>query len=365
MIRAQARSVRRRLTIWLSIASMGTLLAFAAVTAAVIHFDERNEVLEASGDRDRFEAARQALMAMAIAAPVGLAFASAFAYFLTRRALAPVEDVIRSASEMSGADLSRRLPLPRDPGAREELRPVVDAFNGLLDRIEEASTATRRFAAEASHELRTPLAVIAGTIEVELRHPRSSPEWERTSAAVLEEIRRLSSLVDALLKLARAEASTGFTPVDLRTVLESAVASCRPMAATRPVELALITDAGDAKDFVVGDPPTLTSAFRNLLSNAIEHTPERGAVRVVLEHADGRLAVHVDDSGPGLSEEAGKAIFEPFGRAPRNGAEPREGIGLGLSIARRIVQKHGGSLTAGRSDLGGARFTITLPGATA
>jgi signal transduction histidine kinase len=356
VIRAQARSVRRRLTIWLALSGMASLVAFAAVTAAVIHFDERNEHLELTEGDHRFEAARQALTAMAVAAPVGLVLASAFAFFLTRRALAPVEAVIRSAGEMSGADLTKRLPMPADPGAREELRPVVDAFNGLLDRIEEASTATRRFAAEASHELRTPLAVIAGSIEVELRHPRTRDEWESTAKDVLEEIRRLSSLVDALLKLARAEAASGFTPVDLRAVVEKAVASCRPIAASRPVTLDLVAGSVGAKDLVVGDPLTLGSAFRNLLSNAIEHSPERGAVRVVLERAGEQLAVHVDDSGPGL---------DPPGRARPNGGETREGAGLGLSIARRIVQTHGGSITTGRSVLGGARFTITLPGAAA
>jgi len=169
--------------------------------------------------------------------------------------------------------------------------------------------------------------------------------------------------VDALLKLARAEATAGFAPVDLRAVLESAVASCRPVAASRPVDLDLVTDAERTKDLVVGDSPTLMSAFRNLVANAIEHAPERGSVLVVLERGAGQVAVHVDDSGAGLPEGSVKAIFEPFERGAASGSETREGAGLGLTIARRIVQTHGGSITTSRSALGGARFTVTLPSA--
>jgi signal transduction histidine kinase len=344
------------LTIWLSVAGMGSLFVFAGLTAIVIHLDERNEA-----GADPFEAVRQALIAMAVAAPVGLAFATACAYFLTRRALAPVEDVIRSAGAMSGADLSLRLPQPTDAGIEEELRPLVAAFNGLLQRIEETSAASHRFAAEASHELRTPLAVIASRIEVELRRPRSAEEWERTSAEVLGEVRRLGSLVDSLLKLARGEASTRVSRIDLRPLIESAIASYRPLAEERSVSVDLSKGETDRYLRVNGDADMLTSAFTNLLENAIRHSPPNGSVQVILERGAGRVAVHVDDSGPGVTEEDGSRIFRPFERGPDAPEEAHEGIGLGLAIARRIVEKHGGSVAARRSDAGGARFTISLP----
>ncbi|HWU86193.1 MAG TPA: ATP-binding protein, partial [Kofleriaceae bacterium] len=272
-------------------------------------------------------------------------------------------DAIRAARETTAHDLGRRLPVPeRD----DELRDLVIALNELFGRLDDGFGALARFAADASHELRTPLAIMATELEVALRHPRRVDEWEATGRASLEELRRLSALVEGLLTLARAgaDAPASRTPVPLVECVDAVVA--QSSAAAEHAGVSLVGPADEVRDRVDGNPVMLETAIRNLVENAIAAVGRGGQVRVGLEAAPAEVVVVVDDDGPGLGGDA-EALFAPFrrGASGADGQTRGIGAGLGLAIARRVAIAHNGRLAAGSSPLGGARFTLAVPRARA
>jgi len=361
--RRPPRSLRGRLALWIGLSTAASLLVFAVVAYLASRAVE-TEQGEAGAEAESPAVSREEVMiAMAFAAPVGLILATAGALWLTRRALAPVDRVIEAAGSIGADRLDRRLPVPaRD----DELRDLVVALNGLLDRLEGGYAALDTFAADASHELRTPLAVIGSELEVALRRPRSAAEWETSARTSLDELRRLGRLVDALLRLARAGTGRPVADqsVDLVAVVAQVVAAQRGAAAAAEIALDDTLAAGPA--VISGDADAIDCAVGNLLGNAIRYTPRGGRVSVALAVAGGRASVEVADTGPGLDAGEVDSVFEPFtrghqGRAADQRGDGPPGLGLGLTLARRIAERHGGRLTAGAGDGGGARFVLELP----
>lgn len=296
----------------------------------------------------------EVLLAMAFAAPLGLGLAVGGAAWITSRALRPLDDVIGAARTMTVADLGRRLPVP--PGD-DELARLVATLNQLFARLEHGRADLERFADDASHELRTPLSVVASELEIALRRPRSAGEWETTARTSLEEVRRLARLVHAMLRLARAEPLHSVEPIELARLVDRAIASraVLPEASQPPV----VERRPAAASWVDGDAEALAVAVSNLLDNAVRHAAAGGRVVISLERKNGHILVHFDDSGPGVPPSRRDAIFAPYARG--DGAH-RDGAGLGLAIARRIAERHDGTLTASDAPGGGARFTLSLPG---
>lgn len=352
-------SLRRRFLVGAIASTLIALVLFAAVSVVILWFDDPDADISA-GDSFGSEVAELILGAMALAAPLALIAAAATAVVLSRRSTRPLEDAIRAARETTAQDLRRSLPVPeRD----DELRDLVIALNGLFARLDDGFGALARFAADASHELRTPLAIMATELEVALRHPRPSDEWVATSRASLDELGRLSALVEGLLTLARAgvDAPASRTSVQLVDCIDAVVAQLSAAA-----ELAGISLAGpieETADQIHGNPVMLETAIRNLVDNALSAVSRGGHVRVSIETASGEVIVAVDDDGPGLGPNP-DVLFEPFQRGTSeraDGVTRGPGVGLGLAIARRVVVAHGGRLEAGTSPLGGARFTLALP----
>jgi signal transduction histidine kinase len=356
-------TLRRRLALWIFLSTALSFVNFALIAYVVVLVEEQDEIESGEPEDIPGDARDEVLTALAFAAPVGLALATGGALWLTRRALAPVDRVIAAASEITTEDLDRRIPLE---GATGELRALVDALNGLLARLERGYQGLSLFAADASHALRTPMAVIASELEVALRRTRTTAEWEASARTALEELRRLGKLVDALLLLTRSGAAPGRAQrIDLAAFADEVVSSHQARAREAGVSLAgPVVDDAPAVEAV---PDALGSALSNLLANAIRYTPRGAAVALSLERrAPGRVALLVDDGGPGLAEGEVESVFTPFWRGAQGrardaaGGEP-VGLGLGLAIARRVVEQHGGRLTAENRTAGGARFTIELP----
>jgi two-component system OmpR family sensor kinase len=303
------------------------------------------------------------LSAILIAAPLSLALAVGGGMWLSRRAIAPVDAVIREANELTARDLRRRLPLP---ARNDELRDLVVAINALLARLNEGFDALERYAESAAHELRTPLAVLTSELEVALRRPRTQEDWERIALASLEELRRMTRLVTALLELSRVDGSPGSPQeVELSEIVDSARRGLGSLAADRGIALNVPPAPGCVS--IKGSPDPLASAVHELVRNAIHHSPSGSVVCVRLESLVGRdVAIHVDDAGPGIDSAEREAVFLPFVRGKRRrtthgGTDTRDGFGLGLAIAKRSVERSGGSILVGKSPEGGARFTIVLP----
>ena len=347
------RSLRRQLALWTSAATLLGLVVFAIAASIVVTIEERSEaesgVLDSPGEIAA-EAREEMLIAFAIAAPFGIALAVAAATWGSRRTMASVDRAARTAAEISVDRFDRRMELPPDG---HELRPLAEAINDLLTRLQRGYDALAAFSADASHELRTPLAAVCSELEVGLRRARSAEDWEVSARTSLAELRRLSGVVDAMLRFAQADATRAAdaAEVDAGEVVAEVVAIHGAIA--ERAQVALEAELGDAALLVRGDAELLATALANLVANALRMTPAGGRVRVALEPSADAIVIAVEDTGPGLPADP-DALFVPFSRGA-------SGVGLGLAIARRIVERHGGKLACADRAPGGARFTIELP----
>ncbi len=274
-------------------------------------------------------------------------------YLVAARTAAPLRRIAATAAEVDAGDLTPRL--RPEASAPTELRTVVETFNHMLDRLDLAFSHQRRFVSDASHELRTPLTAIRGQIEVLAREETpSAADVRRVEALAMTEIRRVERLVDDLLALARLDEGSQSIMRDVE-----AASLLRDLAAASPER----TETSElAEGTVRVDADLIAQVIRNLLSNAHRHAGPDGRV-VLSARADGdRLVVAVDDDGPGVPAERREQVFERFNRDQPARERSSGGSGLGLGIARSIVDLHGGRIWIEDSPLGGARAAFALPG---
>ena len=287
------------------------------------------------------------------AAGVGLA------YVLAGRVLKPLQQITSTAQRLSAEELDERIALP---GPEDELKDLADTFDAMLDRLQAAFEAQRRFVADASHELRTPLAVMRTEVDVALADPDASAAELRTAATVVREATmRADRLVDSLLLLATtdrvpASALPMRERVELPAACELAVASVQQEAAERD-----ITVTGSyAPASVLGDPGLIERLIGNLVENGVRHNVDGGWVRVDTGTVSGFARLQVMNSGQEIAEEDVEGLFEPFRRSG-TARTARRGAGLGLSIVRAVATAHGGTALAQARAGGGLTVTVDLP----
>ena len=287
--------------------------------------------------------------------PVLLVSSISIGYWLAGRALVPLVTVASALAEIKPQDLSRRLPMAL---IDDELGRLIRAINGLLERVERASAAERRFAADAAHELRTPLAVLRTGIEVVLHRKRTAAEYARALTTALRDAGAVCALADDLLAITRLdqELSLGRELIDLRGLAEEVIDAIEPLTASKrlKIETNLPATAG-----VQGNRDHLRRVMINLLDNALKFTPEEGQIGIALESHNGSVKLRITDSGPGIDQDELPFIFERFfrGHSSRN----ESGQGLGLSLCREIVELHSGEISAANQPGGGTEFVVTLP----
>jgi signal transduction histidine kinase len=272
-------------------------------------------------------------------------------YLLAARTASPLRRFAATAAEVDAGDLTPRI--QANPTSATELRTLAEAFNNMLDRLDRAFTRQRQFVSDASHELRSPLTAVRGQLEVLARKDNpSAREVRRVEEMTMTEMRRVERLLDDLLVLARLDEGVG---ASLREV--QAAPFLRALAEAAPGEP---TEVGELADGVVSvDPDLLAQVIRNLLSNAHRH-----AGRIVLSSSASRdrLTVSVDDDGPGIPSAKRELVFDRFYRSEPSRDRASGGSGLGLGIARSIVELHGGRIQVEDSPLGGARVCFELSG---
>jgi heavy metal sensor kinase len=279
-------------------------------------------------------------------------------WWLSAFALRPLSQIAEATREIDVGTLDRRLPVR---GTGDELDRVAVAFNDTLGHLEHSVAEMRQFSAALAHELRTPLAVLRGEIELAMRAPDAREAQRTAFASQMEEIDRLTQLIDQILTLARAEAGQirlTRAPVDLSALAHSLVEQLEPVADARSI--ALTCEASDAV-IVMGDRGWLQRLLLNLLDNALKFTPAHGRVAVRVSRDAQAALIAVRDTGVGLSTDDLARVFQRFFRADPARSTSRPGAGLGLSLVQWIAGQHHGTVKVRSRPGEGSTFTVTLP----
>jgi len=284
-------------------------------------------------------------------------------WLVVGRALRRVDDLRRTALEIQGTNLQRRI---KHAGADDEIGRLAQAFDQMIARLDRSFQQVRQFSADASHELKTPLTAIRGEAEVVLMGNHTAEEYRQAIGSILESAERMSQVVESLLLLARADSGQNLVrrePVELGDVLLRAYESLEDLAARQHISV-LIDEVEDLT--VSGDPLWLNQILVNLISNAIKYTPEGGEVSVALRAAEGQAELTVRDTGIGIAPEHLPYIFDRFYRVDEGRARAAGGTGLGLSITRWAVEAHEGQIEVesevGRGTLIRVRFPLATDG---
>jgi heavy metal sensor kinase len=299
-----------------------------------------------------------AILAAGIPLAAGLAVAGG--YFLAGRALAPVGAMADKARQITADSLGERLPV-RNP--QDEFGRLAEVFNDTLSRLHDSFDRLRRFTADASHELRTPLTAMRSVGEVALEATLEPARYREVIGSMLEEVDRLTHLVDKLLVLTRAD-SGATRPVrevvELSALTGSVADHLRVLAEEKQQSLSV--DVG-AHVEARCDPAILRLGLMNLLHNAIKYTPSGGAIHVRAKAGEsGQSLIEVQDSGPGIAAAHRERIFERFYRGDAGRSGESAGVGLGLAIARWAVAANGGRIELESEESKGSLFRIVLPG---
>ena len=299
---------------------------------------------------------------LTLALPLAVGVAAFGGYLLARRALLPVDRMREQARAITAEQLHERLPVEN---ADDELGRLAATFNELLARLEASFEQARRFTADASHELRTPLTAIRSVGEVGLRERRDENTYREIIGSMLEEVDRLTQLVEGLLTVSRADAGQARVSAetfDLRALCQD-VASHLQVLAEEKRQSVHIEAQGPVH--VIADRVLVRQALINLLDNAIKYSPASATIQIRVTENSRDARVDVVDSGPGIAAEHAARVFDRFYRVDPGRSRERGGVGLGLSIARWAAEINGGRLELRPDSPVGSVFRITLPRAGA
>lgn len=316
-----------------------------------------SRILTARSLEPRDAAVRSLGIAIAGAGGVTLLLSFAGGWFLASRTLAPVSRISATAAAMVGGDLEARIPIA---GTDSELEQLARALNEAFDRMRAASRAQQQFTADASHELRTPLATLRAELDWAMKRPRTLIEYQGSVEKASHAVNRLTHIAGGLLTLV----SPGLEhktrqDVNLHDLANEIVALLTPLADSRAVKLAV---EGDPV-WVRGDAGRLTDALSNVVKNAIEYNRPQGTVTMTTRQYGAHAVVTVRDTGVGIAAADLPHIFERFYRADRSRTRAAGGAGLGLAIARTVVEEHGGTIVCASEEGAGSEFIIRLPAA--
>ena len=291
--------------------------------------------------------------------PLLVLIASLLGYWLSGRSLAPVNRIIATTESISAQNLSRRLEVPR---ARDELQRLTLTLNAMLDRIQASFSKITQFTADASHDLRTPVAVIRTSAELGLRKQRSESEYREALSKILSTSVEASELLENLLSIARADAgglNVELHPLELGAHLRKAQELAVLLSADKALDIKLETPSDPV--WVKADALSLDRLLLILVDNAIKYTPRGGHCEIALSLDRENARITVSDSGIGIAKEDLGHVFDRFYRADRARSRNVRGAGLGLAIARRITDLHGGNIAVESVPGAGSTFRVSLP----
>lgn len=292
-----------------------------------------------------------------IGSPLAVVVSVLGGWFLAGRALRPVDDITLTAQRIAGGDLTQRI----ETTSKDEIGRLANTFNNMIGRLEASIRQIRQFSADASHELRTPLTITKGETELALRKPRSAEVYREALESNLEEIDRMSRIVEELMFLSRTdlgEVHVASDPVQLDTLVQE----IHMQAMVLGKEQRISTTLGQVEPLrVSGDEWRLRELILNLVDNAVKYSLPRGTVELELTQYRGMARVTIRDHGIGMTSEEQRLIFDRFYRTDAARAHAQKGTGLGLSICKWIAEAHHGTIEVVSTFGQGSCFTITLP----
>ncbi|HJU03981.1 MAG TPA: ATP-binding protein, partial [Nitrospiraceae bacterium] len=304
------------------------------------------------------ETLHRLLVILVVTVPVALLAALAGGWLLAGRALRPVAEITLAAQRIADGDLTQRLTVPP---SQDEIGRLGETFNDMIARLEASFRQVRQFSTDASHELRTPLTVLKGETELALRRPRAVEDYRMVLESGLEEIDRMTRIVDELLFLSRAdlgEIKMESKPVRLDALVEDVRHQAEVLGQEQEVQVAVGTvDAAT----VMGDELRLRELLLNLVDNAIKYSFKGGRVELNLVTENRTARLSITDEGIGITPEDQAHIFQRFYRAYDARTHAKKGTGLGLAICKWIVEAHAGTIEVNSEPGKGATFTVLLP----
>ncbi len=335
-------------------------LRVATHTLRIPRFNTSYQIYAAKPIGPAFVQLRRIQIALLVLVPVGLVFAGLGGYFLAKRSLRPLQDLARVIDEVTSSDLSRRVNLQSRSG--DEVFVLGSRFNALLDRLQAAFTVQRRFMADASHQIRTPVTIALASAQVTHRDPKAtSVDCKEALQIVENQMLQLRRTVEDMFFLSQSDAvamKINRKAMYIDDAVSEAVRAAKPLAREKHQALT-VTDLQEAR--CLGDESLIAQALLVLLDNAVKFTPSGGTIEVKLFKLDGHWICSVSDSGIGISEAAQPRIFERFFKEDRQSKGTFVGAGLGLAIAKSIVESHAGTLRLVESRPGLTTFEIALP----
>lgn len=302
---------------------------------------------------------RRLFSLMLYALPAAILLSIGLGWFIAGRSLRPVDVITKSARQITASNLGLRLPMPV---ANDEIARLTETLNDMIARLEKSFAQIQQFTSDASHELKTPLAILMGELELALRSTMAANDYRNTLASCLEEVERLTHVVQGLLDLSRAESGQVMIvreELRLDRLVADVCDDIALLAETRNIDLQ--TEIAP-NVLVMGDRVRLHQAVLNVVENAIKYTADHGSVRVELKEHENRVQLTIADTGVGIPADQLQFIFDRFYRVDKSRSRGIYGTGLGLSIVKWIVDVHGGTIEAMSADEKGTTVTITLPG---
>lgn len=329
------------------------------MAAQQIYVNGERIIIEVADPRGKFEGIlTEFYSVLLLAVPIVLVVAAVGGYWLSTRALAPVDQIIDEAQSIDPANFSARLSVPP---SGDELQRLSQTLNQMLDRVEQSVLQVRRFTTDASHELRAPMTLIYTAAQFALRRDRNADELKDSLNKILHAAKRCTDLINQLLWLARSDAGNGrmeLVSTDVVPVVSDVASEAAILAADKGLTIA--TDLPGTPATVALDEASFRRMLLILLDNAVKYTSSGGSITVrVMEHAND-LEIAVVDSGIGIPAEQQPFVFDRFWRADQVRSREAGGTGLGLAIAREIANTHGAELTVTSSLGHGSTFIVRL-----
>jgi two-component system, OmpR family, sensor kinase len=293
-----------------------------------------------------------------ILAPIAVGVSAFGGLALANKSLSPVNDIVTRTQRITAENLDQTLPVsPAD----DEIGRLTKTINEMIQRLHDSFAQIRQFSADASHELRTPLTIVRGEIEIALRSPKTPEEYRRVLASTLEEVLRLTTIIDNLLTLAKADQrlfEAQFSEVNLKDLAEELFEDSEVLAAEKKIAVTLNAPLPIT---IVGDKTRLRQLFLNLIDNAVKYTPPSGRVAMTVVRENDVALFRIADSGMGIPASDIPRIFDRFYRVDKARSREMGGSGLGLAIAQWIAELHRGSITVTSEPGKGSVFTVRLP----